>query len=47
MPYKDDVTRRKARLLCYTCNVGLGLFRDKPEMLIKAISYIKKSNPWA
>lgn len=28
-------------LLCSTCNVGLGHFRDSPELLIKAANYLK------
>jgi len=30
-------------VLCYPCNQGLGLFRDKPENLIKAAAYIERS----
>lgn len=28
-------------MLCNGCNVGLGMFRDRPELLSKAISYLK------
>ncbi len=27
-------------LLCYRCNVGLGMFKDRPELLQKAIEYL-------
>lgn len=29
-------------LLCNQCNVGLGAFRDSPELMEAAINYIKK-----
>jgi hypothetical protein len=29
-------------LLCSNCNSGLGLFRESPKILLKAIRYIKK-----
>lgn len=36
-------TTGKARaLLCHFCNVGLGAFRDNPELLHNAISYLKR-----
>lgn len=28
-------------LLCHSCNVGLGHFRDDPELLLRAITYLK------
>jgi len=29
-------------LLCSLCNVGIGHFRDKPELLLKAVAYLKR-----
>jgi predicted SprT family Zn-dependent metalloprotease len=29
-------------LLCYSCNVGLGFFNDKVEVLMAAIQYLAK-----
>jgi hypothetical protein len=31
-------------LLCHRCNLGLGLFRDRPDLLVAAIEYLKGSN---
>ena len=30
-------------LLCVSCNVGLGMFKDNQEIMAKAIDYLKKS----
>lgn len=36
-------TNKVRGLLCHHCNVGLGCFRDNPEILDKASTYIKNS----
>lgn len=28
-------------LLCSRCNVGLGNFRDRPDLLLKAVEYLR------
>ena len=39
-------TTKKVRgLLCMGCNQGLGNFRDNPDFLAKAISYLIKNGP--
>ena len=35
-------TGKIRELLCNSCNGGLGLMRDNPEILIKASQYLKK-----
>jgi DNA gyrase/topoisomerase IV subunit A len=35
-------TGKVRRLLCDNCNKGLGCFKDSPELLQKAINYLKK-----
>lgn len=32
-------------LLCHACNIGLGMFRDNPGLLVKAIEYIHDCSP--
>lgn len=38
------VTGNIRKLLCQQCNSGLGMFKDNPELLIKAADYIKEHN---
>ena len=38
----DHKTKKIRGLLCKKCNVGLGLFMDSKELLIKAINYLEK-----
>lgn len=38
----DHLTDEVRDLLCGNCNRGLGLFFDSPELLSKAIEYLKK-----
>jgi len=33
-------TKKVRGLLCFKCNVGLGLFQDSSELLIRATSYL-------
>ncbi len=37
----DHATNEVRGLLCFNCNVALGHFRDNPEILSKAIIYLK------
>lgn len=34
-------TLKIRKLLCRMCNTGLGMFKDKPEILHKAIGYLE------
>jgi hypothetical protein len=40
----DHATNKVRGLLCATCNSGLGHFKDKPELLEKAILYLNAHN---
>ena len=37
-------SRQVRRLLCQHCNSGLGMFKDSPELLLKAAEYLKEHN---
>lgn len=37
----DHKTGRIRGLLCSGCNVGIGAFRDNPDLLLSAVSYLK------
>lgn len=36
----DHTTGRARGLLCTCCNVGVGMFRDSPELLVTAAAYL-------
>jgi hypothetical protein len=38
----DHTTGAVRALLCFECNRGLGAFKDKPELLLKAVAYLQK-----
>lgn len=42
----DHKTNLVRGLLCHSCNVGLGHFKDNEATLLKAIEYIKKSRKY-
>ena len=37
----DHTTGKIRSLLCKSCNIGLGEFKDRVELLKKAISYLE------
>lgn len=38
----DHTTGKIRGVLCSNCNMGLGMFKDKKELLMKAISYLNE-----
>lgn len=38
----SHVTKKYRGLLCDSCNLGLGHFKDSPDILLRAIAYIRK-----
>lgn len=38
----DHVTGETRGVLCFSCNTGLGCFKDDPDLLRKALSYLRR-----
>ena len=38
----NHVTKNLRGLLCFGCNMGLGCFKDSPELLIAAAKYLRE-----
>lgn len=41
----EHTTNRVRGLLCDNCNHGLGMFKDRPDLLEKAALYLRKFEP--
>lgn len=41
----DHFSKKVRGLLCHSCNLGLGSFRDNPVLLRKSISYLEGKCP--
>lgn len=40
----DHTTNRVRGLLCRLCNVGVGHFRENPELLLRAVAYLRNKS---
>lgn len=40
----DHLTGKILSLLCVNCNSGIGRFKENPELMLKAITYLEKHN---
>jgi hypothetical protein len=38
----DHTTGEVRKLLCRKCNMGIGYFDDNPDLLLKAVMYLKE-----
>ena len=41
----DHETSQVRGLLCWPCNIGLGMFKDKPELINKVVDYLAYKTP--
>lgn len=42
----NHTTGKLRGILCSTCNSGLGMFKDKPDILRRALDYIESDGVW-
>jgi hypothetical protein len=40
----DHVTKRIRGLLCFNCNGALGQFRDRTELMLRAVAYLRPAD---